>query len=69
MATITEYKSEPTALTVTWDDGATTTYPWIWLRDHAHDEETFHPVTMQRNIHTASIVPTWSAHSVDLSQR
>jgi len=67
MATITEYKSEPAALTVTWDDGATTTYPWIWLRDHAHDEETFHPVTMQRNIHTASIDPALGASSVDLS--
>ena len=55
MATITDFKSEATSLTVTWDDGTTTTYPWIWLRDHAHDEETFHPITMQRNIHTASI--------------
>ena len=67
MATITEYKSEPAVLTVTWDDGATTSYPWIWLRDHAHDEETFHPVTMQRNIHSASIDPALSASSVDLA--
>ena len=55
MATITDFKSEATSLTVTWDDGTTTTYPWIWLRDHAHDDESFHPITMQRNIHTASI--------------
>ena len=52
---------------MTWDDGATTTYPWIWLRDHAHDEETFHPVTMQRNIHTASIDPDISATEVALA--
>jgi trimethyllysine dioxygenase len=64
MATITDYKSDRAALTVTWDDGATTTYPWIWLRDHAHDEETFHPITMQRNIHTASIAPDIAASDV-----
>ena len=67
MATITDFKSEATALTVTWDDGTTTTYPWIWLRDHAHDEETFHPVTMQRNIHTASIDPSLTGTSVELA--
>ncbi|MCZ3387250.1 MAG: trimethyllysine dioxygenase, partial [Actinomycetia bacterium] len=63
-ATITDHKSDTAALTVTWEDGATTTYPWIWLRDHAHDEATFHPVTMQRNIHTASIDPNLAASHV-----
>jgi trimethyllysine dioxygenase len=67
MATITDYKSDASALTVTWDDGTTTTYPWIWLRDHAHDEETFHPITMQRNIHTASIDPDIAATEVSLA--
>ncbi len=67
MATITDHKSESAALTVTWEDGATTTYPWIWLRDHAHDEATFHPVTMQRNIHTASIDPDLTGRAVELA--
>ena len=48
-------------------DGTTTTYPWVWLRDHAHDEETFHPITMQRNIHSASIDPEISATDVALA--
>ncbi len=26
---------------------------WIWLRDHSHDDATFHPATMQRQLHTA----------------
>lgn len=64
MASITDHKSDSVALTVTWDDGTTTTYPWIWLRDHAHDEATFHPITMQRNIHTASIDPNIAASAV-----
>jgi trimethyllysine dioxygenase len=64
MATITDHTADSAALTITWDDGATTIYPWIWLRDHAHDEETFHPITMQRNIHTASIDPGITASEV-----
>lgn len=67
MAMITNLTSESSALVVTWDDGVTTTYPWIWLRDHAHDEETFHPVTMQRNIHTASIDPDITASEVTIA--
>ena len=61
MPTITELTSHPTYLTVTWDDGATSDYPWIWLRDHSHDEQTLHPVTHQRQLHTASIAPTLTA--------
>ncbi len=43
------------SLEVTWDDAATTRYPWIWLRDHAHDAETMHPVTQQRQLFTAAL--------------
>ncbi|MGE0138592.1 MAG: trimethyllysine dioxygenase [Ilumatobacteraceae bacterium] len=51
-------------LSITWNDGAESTYPWIWLRDHAHDESTLHPVTQQRQLFTASISPTLSARDV-----
>ncbi|CAB4549029.1 MAG: trimethyllysine dioxygenase [Actinomycetes bacterium] len=43
-----------------WDDGVTSSHPWIWLRDHAHDEATLHPVTQQRQLWTAGL-------SVDLA--
>lgn len=43
------------SLVVTWDDHTVTRYPWIWLRDHAHDEETLHPVTQQRQLFTAGL--------------
>jgi trimethyllysine dioxygenase len=42
-------------LRVTWDDGATSCYPWRWLRDHSHDEHTLHPLTLQRLIHSARL--------------
>jgi len=43
------------SLVATWPDGAETRYPWIWLRDHAHDEATMHPVTQQRELFTAAL--------------
>ena len=32
-------------------------YPWQWLRDHAHEPATLHPVTLQRQLDTAAIPP------------
>ncbi len=43
------------SLEVTWSDGLATRYPWLWLRDHAHDDDTVHPVTQQRQLFTASV--------------
>ena len=40
-------------LNVRWHDGDVTEYPWLWLRDH--DSASLHPVTQQRQLHTASI--------------
>ncbi len=45
------------ALAVTWDDGTTTQYPWIWVRDHSHDPATLHPATHQRQISAADLDP------------
>lgn len=56
-------------LSVTWSDGSDSAYPWIWLRDHAHDEATLHPVTMQRQLYTASVAPTLAARRVDVTER
>jgi trimethyllysine dioxygenase len=61
---IRELRPLPTDLDVTWDDGTTTTYPWIWLRDHAHDAATMHPVTQQRQLHTAALASDLRAASV-----
>jgi trimethyllysine dioxygenase len=44
-------------LDVRWDDGHTSAYPWLWLRDHAHDDATMHPVTQQRQLFTAGVAP------------
>jgi hypothetical protein len=43
------------SLEVTWTDGVVSRYPWLWLRDHAHDGDTLHPVTQQRQLFTAAV--------------
>ena len=55
METIERIEPADDGLQVTWGDGARSCYPWLWLRDHAHDEATRHPVTQQRLIETASL--------------
>lgn len=55
MTTISSLQIDPVSLETVWDDGTTTRYPWIWLRDHAHDAATLHPVTQQRQLFTASL--------------
>ncbi|MEO6122099.1 MAG: trimethyllysine dioxygenase [Ilumatobacteraceae bacterium] len=55
MATISALQIDRASLEVTWSDATSTRYPWIWLRDHAHDADTLHPVTQQRQLFTASL--------------
>lgn len=55
MVAIAELQSSDTSLVVVWSDGVTTRYPWLWLRDHAHDAETLHPDTQQRQLFTAAV--------------
>lgn len=55
MATIASLRHDDVSLEVTWADGVVTRYPWLWLRDHAHDDETMHPITQQRQLFTARV--------------
>lgn len=64
MATISSLQIDRVSLEVMWDDGVSTRYPWIWLRDHAHDADTLHPVTQQRQLFTASLPSDLAGSSV-----
>ena len=55
MVTIERIEAADDGLHVRWADGAESQYPWLWLRDHAHDEATLNPVTQQRQLETASL--------------
>ena len=55
MPTISTIDITDRSLDVTWDDGSIGRYPWLWVRDHAHDEATLDPVTRQRRLRTADV--------------
>jgi trimethyllysine dioxygenase len=66
MTTISTLTVRPGFLEVSWGDGGTSTYPWAWLRDHAHEEATLHPVTQQRQIHAMTIDPDLTAATAEV---
>ncbi|MDH4354197.1 MAG: trimethyllysine dioxygenase [Actinomycetota bacterium] len=67
MASISAVTAEHDRLEVTWDDGATSSYPFEWVRDHDHDEATLHPVTRQRQIHALDVDPGLAAASAEVT--
>jgi|CXWL01.1.fsa_nt_gi trimethyllysine dioxygenase len=67
MATIGRVARQRTHLAIIWTDGVESSYPWIWLRDHAHDESTLHPVTQQRQLYTAAVAPSIEAADVTIT--
>src|SRR3954447_9344579 len=54
MVAIASLQPTDRSLEAHWADGVVTRFPWLWLRDHAHDDETLHPVTQQRQLFTAA---------------
>ena len=63
MPSVTTLTVHDAFLEVVWEDGSSSSYPWAWLRDHGHDEQTRHPVTQQRQIHATTIRPDLRARS------
>jgi trimethyllysine dioxygenase len=66
---IEQIRPTDSCLHVTWDDGVESWYPWLWLRDHAHDEATIHPVTQQRRLETATLPADLRATSATTDDR
>jgi trimethyllysine dioxygenase len=54
-------------LRLTWGDGSTSAYHWLWLRDHSHDPATLHPGTHQRLVATSALAERVVARGVELS--
>ncbi len=54
-------------LSIGWSDATTSVHPWVWVRDHSHDDDTLHPVTRQRQIHVAAIDPRIHPSDVTLN--
>jgi trimethyllysine dioxygenase len=55
MASVAQIRAGESCLQIVWDDGVDSRYPWLWVRDHANDDATMHPVTQQRQLDTAAV--------------
>jgi len=64
-STIAGIESNDRSLAVRWRDGVVSEFPWVWLRDH--DAAALHPVTQQRQLHTAAIDAALRATATELS--
>ncbi|KCV71308.1 hypothetical protein H696_02254 [Fonticula alba] len=49
--------TEPTAVSVRFADGSTSSFHHIWLRDHCLCPACLHPETLQRTVDTFSLAP------------
>lgn len=52
-----EYRQQGSSLIITWPDGQTNNYPFIWLRDNCQCSGCFHPTTHERLLFSADIDP------------
>ena len=50
-----EHETKGNQLELNWDDGQSSLYHYIWLRDNCHCSECFYPLTKQRLLNSASI--------------
>ena len=55
-------------LNIPWEDGKTSSFHHIWLRDHCRSKECFHEVTNQRLLETAKIPRDIAPQSFDAEE-
>jgi trimethyllysine dioxygenase len=69
MPDVTALEIGAEALGVVWAGCAErSSYPWLWLRDHAHEPATLHPVTLQRQLDTAAVPADLRGTAASLSE-
>ena len=44
-------------LNIVWNDGSSSCFPWLWIRDHSESEVDLHPDSKQRQIDVFSETP------------
>ncbi|TNY17187.1 mitochondrial protein [Rhodotorula diobovata] len=57
------------ALTLQLPDGATTSFSYVWLRDHCREERSYHPATRQRLVDTPKIPADYRPQAVRSDER
>ena len=51
-------------LNIVWDDGSSSCFPWLWIRDHSESIVDLHPDSKQRQIDAVSYTHL-RAHETD----
>jgi len=54
---IRSVQPEAAGLEIVWETGERASYPWLWLRDHATDPQSYDSRSGQRELYTAGLDP------------
>jgi trimethyllysine dioxygenase len=65
---IQSIKPQSDGLNVFWNNGTSSCFPWLWIRDHSESEVDLHPDSKQRQIDVFSETPDNSINKVDIDQ-
>jgi trimethyllysine dioxygenase len=66
--TIQSIKPQNDGLNVFWNNGASSCFPWLWIRDHSESQDHLHPHSKQRQIDVFTESPDNSVNKVILDQ-
>ncbi|MGI9332585.1 MAG: TauD/TfdA family dioxygenase [Gammaproteobacteria bacterium] len=53
---------------IAFENGASGVFPWLWLRDHAEDEASLDPQTLQRRVDTFALSESTRAARLDVTR-
>jgi hypothetical protein len=65
---IQSIKPQSDGLNVYWNNGTSSCFPWLWIRDHSESEVDLHPDSKQRQIDVFSETPDNSIIEGSLDQ-
>ena len=63
---IQSIKPQSDGLNIYWNNGSSSCFPWLWLRDHSENEIDLHPDSKQRQIDVFSETPDNSISRADI---
>jgi trimethyllysine dioxygenase len=66
--TIQSIKPQNDGLNVFWNNGTSSCFPWLWIRDHSENETDLHPDSKQRQIDVFSYTPNNSIIQANIDQ-
>jgi len=65
---IQSIRPENEGLNIFWDDGSSSCFPWLWIRDHSESKVDLHPDSKQRQIDVFSETPDNSINKAIIDQ-